>query len=98
MAAVDNTIAEIQTIPPSLERLEATKKRFRNAALTSWYGTPDELAGQIAWYTNLESDLGVLDRIFESLDAVTPEVIQEFAKRVLVEKEKTTVILSGSAQ
>ena len=98
LAAVDKTIADIQNNPPTLEKLDATKKRFRNAALTSWYGTPDKLADKIAWYTNFESDLGVLDRIFESLDSVTPEILQEYANRVLVNKEKTTVILRGSAQ
>ena len=94
--AVESTIVQLRSAPPSLERLIATKTRFQNAAVTSWFSSPEQLAGRIAWYTNFEPDLDVINRIFERLEEVTPEVILDYAKRHLIDSGKTTVQLKGS--
>jgi len=83
---------------PTLERLSATKKRFRNAAITSWFSAPEALADKIAWYTNFEPDLEVLNRVFDRLEEVTPLIVQTFAQKYLVENHKTTVTLTGSTK
>ncbi len=94
--AIEKTIAGVREKQPSAERLAATKKRFRNAAVTSWFGTPEKLADKIAWYTNFEPDVGVLNRIFERLAEVSPATITNVAKRYLTDARKTTVTLSGT--
>lgn len=94
--AIERELAKVREGKISAERLAATKKRFRNAALTGWFSSPEKLADQIAWYTNFESDLGVLDRFFERLGEVTPQSLAEFAKRNLIEKRRTTITLKGS--
>jgi zinc protease len=95
LKAVNDTVAEIARKPPSPERLAATKRRFRNAALTTWFSSPDKLADRIAWFTNFEPDLGALDRVFERIDEVTPETIKKFANEHLVDSGKTVITLRG---
>jgi predicted Zn-dependent peptidase len=96
VAAVEKTIAGARASPPTAERLAATKKRFRNAAVTSWFASPEALADRIAWYTNFEPDVDVLNRIFERLEQVTPQGLNDFAKTFLVDARKTTITLHGS--
>ncbi len=98
LKAIDQEIEKLRSQPPKPARLNATKKRFRNAALTSWFSSPEALAGRIAWYTTHESDLGVLDRIFDRLDQVTPLGVQTYAKKHLLASAKTTVSLEGSGK
>ena len=96
LKAVDATVTALREKPPTPERLAATKKRFRNAAITSWFASPEDLAGKIAWYTNFEPDLDVLNRVFQRLDEVTPTMVTDLAKHYLVDSGKTTVTLTGS--
>jgi zinc protease len=93
--AIDKTIVSVREKAPSSDRLALTKKRFRNAAVTSWFSEPEALAGRIAWYTNFESDMDVLNRVFERLSQVTPQDINTFAAKYLVDSGKTTIIMHG---
>lgn len=96
LKAVGATVAALREKTVSAERLSATKKRFRNAAITSWFMAPDKLADRIAWYTNFEPDLDVVNRVFERIDEVTPEAIKKFSETYLTDDGKTTVVLHGS--
>lgn len=95
-AALDQTIKSIRESLPEASRLAATKKRFKSSAVTSWFGAPEQLAGRIAWYTNFEPDLDVINRLFDRLAEVKPETIKSFAGKYLVDARKTTVILRGN--
>lgn len=95
LKAIEQTVDRLREAPVDQKRLDATKKRFRNAAITSWFGSPDQLAGRIAWYTNFESDLDVINRLFDRLAEVKPAAIKAFAKAHLQDKNKTTVVLRG---
>lgn len=96
--AVGKALAALRESPPDAKRLEDTKRRFRNGALTGWFSSPESLASRIAVYANLEPDLGVLDRVFERLAEVKPETLTAFAKAHLVDGHKTTVTLRGAGQ
>ncbi|MBI3542621.1 MAG: insulinase family protein [Deltaproteobacteria bacterium] len=95
-AAVDKTLESVRAKEPSQERLDATKKRFKNAALTGWFASPEALAKNVSWYTNFEPDLGVLDRIFERLRDVEPKTLMAVARAHLTNNHKTTVTLHGA--
>lgn len=97
-AAIERTIAQLRETPAAEARLADTKKRFRNAATASWFGGPNDLASKIAWYTNFEPELDVINRHFGRLEEVTSGVIQDFAKKHLVDAGKTTVVLQGSGK
>jgi len=98
LKAIDQEVQKLRTTPPKPARLDATKKRFKNAALTHWFSSPEALAGRIAWYTTHEPDLAVLDRIFERLDQVTPLGMQAYAKKHFVETGRTIATLEGSGK
>lgn len=98
LKAIEAEVQKLRTQTPKSARLDETKKRFRNAALTNWFGSPEALASRIAGYTNYEPDLEVLDRVFERMDQVTPLGIQAFAKKHLVDTGKTTATLEGSGK
>lgn len=102
LAAVDQVIKQAREPVASPEaqaayakRLESTKKRYRNAAVTEWFGTPDHLAGRIAWYTNFEPDLNVINRLFDRVAEVKASTLTAFARQYLVDAHKTTIILRG---
>ncbi len=98
MKAVQLVVESLDHQPISELKLNATKKRFRNSAITRWFSTPDELAGRIAWYTNFERDLNVINRIFDSVESVTASNVVEFARQYLKETRRNTVILRGRTQ
>ncbi|MEW6056649.1 MAG: pitrilysin family protein [Bdellovibrionota bacterium] len=97
LTAIQTTVRGIASQQVSQDRLGETKKRFRNAALSSWFKSPSDLADRIAWYSNLEPDQGIkaLDAHFAQLAKVTPAHIQAVAKKHLVDSKMTTVILRG---
>lgn len=92
--AVAAALEDVRLHEPDPAKVAATKKRFRSSALTSWFTEPGRLAGRIAWYTNFEPDLGVIDRLFARVEEVTPTKLTEFARRYLVDARKTTVVLT----
>lgn len=94
--AFEKTISGLRETPVFPERLAVAKKRLRSAALTRWFATPENLAGQIAWHTNFEPDLDVLNRYVERTEEVTPQTILQFAKEHLVTSGRTTIILQGT--
>ena len=94
--AIENSIAQLRDVAVSQTRLRETKTRFKNAAMAEWFSNPNDLASKIAWYTNFEPDLDVINRVFAQIEDVTPATIQEFAKQHLTDTQKTTVLLQGS--
>ncbi len=92
---VEQQMEKLRKQPIPAARLAATKKRFKNGALTRWFDSPSKLCGQIAWYTGFEDDLGVLDRVFQRLDEATPEDLRKFAAKYLTDNRKTVVTLRG---
>jgi zinc protease len=96
--AIDDAVAKLRKEPPATSRLESTKSRLRNSLAANWFSSPDHLSSRIAWYTNLESDLEVVNRVAERLAAVTAADVQSVAKRYLTPERRTTVILRGKSK
>ena len=93
--AIENVFQQWRNNDVAPERLIQLKKRFRNAAVTGWFESPEALASKIAWFTGFESDIAVIDRHFERVEEVTPAILKEFAGKYFIESGKTTVILEG---
>lgn len=98
LQAIEATLDQARKSAPTAERLQAARKRLQNASLTSWFSGPEGLAFAIAYYTNLESDLKVLDRIYHSYGSAKPQDLQNFAKKNLIPERQTTVILKGKSK
>ena len=94
--AAEAVLAQLAKTPPTLEKLKATKKRFRSHAISQWFSSPETLAGRIAWYTNFEPDLQVMDRVFDRFEEVQPQHLTSFAQKYFVETGKNTVRLKGN--
>ncbi len=95
LESIDRVISDLSQNRPESRRVSDAINRLKNQALTSWFTTPQALADQIARFTNLESDLGVLDRVLERNSEVNPDDLSEFAVKYLTNTRKTTVILRG---
>lgn len=93
--AVNEVIEQFRTKDIAPEKLAAVKKRFKNAAVTGWFESPEALAGKIAWYTSFEQDLGVIDRHFQRVEEVTAQALREFATKYFIDAAKTTITLEG---
>lgn len=94
--AVESLINEIKGKNISSDKLENTKKRFVNAALTKWFESPSSLAHQLSILTNFERDLGVVERYFEGIQKTTSEDIQKTAVKYFTDNNKTIVTLQGA--
>jgi len=58
-------------------------------------GTTDGIAGSLAYYINLATDPGTVNRLFDLFEKVTPEDIQEMCKKYFIRTNSTVVTLSG---
>ncbi len=96
LKAVDKLIEKIREEAVEQAKLESTKKRFLNAALTTWFESPTSLAHQISILTNLERDLGVIDRFLENISKTTSDEIKATASKYLIDTNKTVVTLKGA--
>jgi zinc protease len=95
--AVDAQIKRLSESPLPDSQLSSVKKRLRNYATVSWFGSPEALAAKIAWYVSFERDLGVLDRIFDNIDKVTAEDILQYSKKYLLPRYRTIITLKGNS-
>lgn len=96
LVALDSIMDRLKKEPIDSKRLTDAKKRFRNQAIMRWFSSSTEVASAMAWYTTLEPDVGVLDRVLERAQEVTSEKIQDFSGRFLVDTGKTIVTLRGA--
>lgn len=94
-AAVEKEIEKLRKGKIDPTRLEQTKKRLRNSIVRSGFSSPDGLGYLIAIYTNLEGDIGVLDRMLGQLNAVSAGDIKAFANKYLIKTKQTNITLTG---
>lgn len=94
--AAQKVVQGLATTAVPEEKMSAAKRRLTNYAMVSKFASPQGLGTFIAWLTNFEPDLGVLDRWLANVTAVTAKDIKEFAARYLTEKRRTVVTLKGN--
>lgn len=94
--AVIDAVSSMRNELISLPKLKAIQTRFQNGALTSWFSSPEALAGKLSWYCNLEADFGVIDRVFQRIREVKAEDIRDFAKKNLTDSHRVIAVLKGS--
>ncbi len=57
--------------------------------------TTDYIAGALAFYINLATDPGTVNKLFDLFEKVTPEDIQQMAKKYFKKSTSTVVTLTG---
>ncbi len=92
--AIDGTVATFQAAPPDPARLDALKRNMRYSFLMRME-TPDRVAGSLARFVALTGGIEAIDRLFATLDEITPEDVQNAARTFLVPRHRTIVQLEG---
>jgi zinc protease len=93
-SAVDAAIAELAAGRVDTARLEAVKSHLRYSLLAS-LETPEEVGELLALFVAPTGDLGAVDAEFARLASVGPADVSTFARRYLVDDNRTEVTLTG---
>jgi zinc protease len=87
-------LERLKTEPVPADKLADIKSNLKYS-LADDLGTTDGVAGTLAFYINLATDPGTLNRLFGLYEKVTPEDIQAMARKYFVKTASTVVTLSG---
>ncbi len=74
--------------------LAAIKSNVRYSIVAA-LDKPDSIANALVQYTSLTGDLDYLNAVAREIDALTPAMLQEFAKRAFLDANRTTVTLTS---
>jgi zinc protease len=77
-------------------RVAAIKSNVRYSIIAA-LEKPDAIANVLVRYTALTSDLDYLSALAREIDAVTPAMLQEYAKRAFLDANRTTVTLTSQS-
>ncbi len=80
--------------PVSEERLADIKSNLKYSFADS-LATTDDIASVLAFYINLTSDPGTVNKLFDLYERVTPQDIMEMTQKYFVPSNSTVVTLSG---
>jgi zinc protease len=91
--AIRATLEEFAAKPVEPQRLEAAKSHLRYQFALGLDNT-ESIAETVACYVSLRRTPATINRLYETYAALTPEDLQDAARRWLSEKGRTTVILA----
>jgi zinc protease len=94
---VYGAVAGFQKTPVEERRLADAKKRSKYAFLMG-LDTPNRVAGGLARFVALTGDIEVIDTLYTTLEAVTPDDIMNAARTYYVPERRTIVVLKGAQQ
>ncbi|MDH7512098.1 MAG: pitrilysin family protein [Clostridiales bacterium] len=87
-------LERLKTEAVPVDQLADIKSNLKYS-LANELGTTDGVAGTMAFYINLATDPGTLNRLFGLYEKVTPEDIQAVARKYFVKTASTVITLSG---
>jgi zinc protease len=87
-------LERLKTEPVSEEKLADIKSNLKYSFANS-LGTTDGVAGSLAFYINLTTDPGTVNKLFELFEKVTPQDIMAMAKKYFEKSNSTVVTLTG---
>ena len=97
LARIDEAIAAARDTLPDQARVDAVKAHMRYDYLLG-LDTPSAVADEVAQFVGVAGDLAKVELLYRNLEAVTPEDVREAARRWLVNKRRTVVILRQAKQ
>ena len=80
---------------PVSEELLADVKANLKYSFANALGTTDGIASMLAYYINLATDPGTVNKLFDLYEKVTPKDIQEMTKKYFKKTNSTVVTLTG---
>jgi zinc protease len=75
-------------------RLAAIKSNVRYSIIAA-LDKPDSIANALVHFASLTGDLDYLNALAREIEALTPAMLQEFAKRAFLDANRTTVTLTS---
>ncbi len=87
-------LERLKTEPVFPETLAEVKSNLRYS-LADELGTTDGVAGTLAFYINLATEPGTLNKLFSLYEKVTPADIQAVAEKYFIKTNSTVATLSG---
>ncbi len=90
-------IRGLQQQPVTQDRLDAVRSNIKYAFL-SGLSTPGRVASRLARYVALTGDVAVIDALWQTYAAVTPEDVQRAANLYLVPGRSTVAVLHADGQ
>jgi len=88
------TLEEFKTKPVEPGRLRDLKRRNKYSFLMA-LDTPGAVAGSLARFVALTGDIGVIETLYTSVEAVTPEDVMRATKKYFTPERRTVVVLKG---
>lgn len=95
-SAFDAAIAELRSGKLDVERVKAIQSHLRYGLLMD-LKTADDVANQLAFYAGIFGAPDALPRHYENIGKVKPAQLVQFAKRYLVDTNRTVLTLTSSA-
>jgi zinc protease len=87
-------LERLKTEPVSEEKLADIKSNLKYSFANS-LGTTDGVAGSLAFYINLTTDPGTVNKLFELFEKIAPQDIMAVAKKYFEKSNSTVVTLTG---
>ncbi len=92
---VYRTIEEFKTRPVDAQKLADLKRRNKYNFLMG-LDTPSRVTGGLARVVAITGGVEAIDELYTSFDAVTPQDIQNAAKRYLATERRSVIVLKGA--
>jgi zinc protease len=93
MGAAVEDLKSFASRPDAQETLDALKSKYQYDLLAQ-VDSPADAAQTFYWYYRFERDLNVFDKLVESVKALTPADIEDFAKTTFVPENRVVVTLT----
>ena len=90
-------LERLKAEPVSEEKLADIKSNLKYSFANA-LGTTDGVAGSLAFYINLTTDPGSVNKLFALIDKVSPQDIMAMAKKYFEKSNSTVVTLTGGTQ
>lgn len=92
LTRINETVAQYRELPPDAAKVEAVKSNMRYRYLLG-LDTASAVADEVAGFVGVAGDLNEIEVLYRNLSAVTPDDVREAARRWLIDKHRTTVVL-----
>ncbi|MEL6822237.1 MAG: pitrilysin family protein [Calditrichota bacterium] len=93
---IDKTVEAFKTILVSSEELDNLKKRNRYGYLMA-LDTPSRVAGNLARFIALGTEIAVIDKLYATISTLTPEDIRDAANKFLNAEQRSVITLKGES-
>jgi zinc protease len=87
-----DAVATLQAEPVDQERLDAVRSNLKYGFLSN-LSTPGDVAGNLARFVALTGDVTVVDELWSTYEAVTPEDVQRAAQLYLTPARSTVTVV-----